>query len=364
MEVSLKPLDTLFFRDGKPFARGDETWADSNFPPNPSVVYGAMRTALATVDGRNIPFDEISTKLDGEKFQIQGLYYVIKDNNYLPLPLDFVEIKSDNLKPKSKEKHQVHLLTIGKCRSVLSEQKSFLRYLLHPADFQQAEGLEGGLISESELKSYLNGNKTEAKALRLGDFLKTESKVGIGRDNDTRVAEEGLLYRVDLKRPDGIEMRVVSNAEGYSAADLDKAVVNLGGEMKLAHFQAISKRNGLDIKPEDIHLDSGRFKIYLSTPAIFTRSGWQPDLERLFGIKATLVAACVGKTQAIGGYNLRGKDRGPKPMLRAVPAGSVYYYETEESPEKIASLQGQSLSDVMSEQGFGVAYFGNFNLPQ
>jgi len=360
MEVTLNALDTLFFRDGKPFARGDETWADSNFPPNPSVIYGAMRTALATIEGREIPFKNIPTELKEDKFAVQGLYYRVGNSSYLPLPLDYVQYRSDEGKHKSGETIDVHRLEISFCKSVLSTKKSFLKYLLHPKGFQQAEGLDGGLISETELKKYLLGGAETTQAHKMGDFLNTEPKIGIGRDNETRVAEEGLLYRVDMKRPNGIEMRVVSMANGYTAAELNKTIANLGGEMKLIHLQSVAERNELTIQKNTPTLHQGRFKIYLSTPAIFTRLGWQPDLER-FGIKATLVAACVGKPQSIGGYDIQKNE--PKPMLRAVPAGSVFYYETEEESSKIAALHGESLSDVISEQGFGIAFLGNFNTP-
>ena len=45
MLIKLDPLDTLFFRDGKPFSMGEETWGNCIFPPSPSVIYGALRTA-------------------------------------------------------------------------------------------------------------------------------------------------------------------------------------------------------------------------------------------------------------------------------------------------------------------------------
>ena len=48
MRIRIKALDTLFFRDGKPFTSGEETWADGTFPPYPSVLYGALRTWFIT----------------------------------------------------------------------------------------------------------------------------------------------------------------------------------------------------------------------------------------------------------------------------------------------------------------------------
>ena len=109
MELKLQPLDTLFFRDGKPFSRGDESWADGNFPPNPSVIYGAMRTALATATGKEIPFSEVPKVLREESFKIIGIYYNYDSEvNYLPLPLDLVEYKADAEGLEAKEKHKVN----------------------------------------------------------------------------------------------------------------------------------------------------------------------------------------------------------------------------------------------------------------
>jgi CRISPR-associated protein Cmr3 len=36
MEIKIQPLDTLFFRDGKPFEKGENTWADGMMLPNPT----------------------------------------------------------------------------------------------------------------------------------------------------------------------------------------------------------------------------------------------------------------------------------------------------------------------------------------
>jgi len=44
MLAKITPLDIVFFRDGKPFSWGEETWAGGIFPPYPSTIYGALRT--------------------------------------------------------------------------------------------------------------------------------------------------------------------------------------------------------------------------------------------------------------------------------------------------------------------------------
>ncbi len=44
MIIKINPVDTLLFRDGKPFSMGENTWPDTVFPPYPSVIYGALRS--------------------------------------------------------------------------------------------------------------------------------------------------------------------------------------------------------------------------------------------------------------------------------------------------------------------------------
>lgn len=51
-------------------------------------------------------------------------------------------------------------------------------------------------------------------------------------------------------------------------------------------------------------------------------------------------------------------------MYQVIPAGSVYLFKTEHSPEEIQALQGISVSDQLPEQGFGISYFGNFTPPK
>lgn len=355
MQLGIQPLDTLFFRDGKPFARGDETWADSTFPPSPSVLYGALRTALATLPGMEIPFSQVADKLGADRLRIQHIFYNIGDRNYLPLPLDLVAYTTD----KSEVTQPVYLLQASKRASIVSSEKSFIKYFLHPKDFQIAENLTGGLLNTTELRLYLNGETEETHARKLSNHLKAEPKVGIGRDNNLKSAEEGLLYRVDMKRLQDLEIRMIIDVDQTSTA-IDKAVVALGGETKLSRFRIIEQTGNLKVPPPA--LKNGSFKIYLSTPAFFTANGWQPDLKRL-GINATLVAASIGKPQPIGGFDLQLNK--PKPMLKAVPAGSVYYYETDEAAELIINkLHQQSVSDYLPEQGYGIAFVGNTNLPQ
>lgn len=367
MELRLNPLDTLFFRDGKPFTMGEETWADSRMLPNPSVVYGALRTAIAVVN--NIDFKDIPTLLNDETFKITNTYYKAGGKDFFPLPLDLVCFKEELDKNKTKrDSYQTNLLEKTSLKSVLSNEKKGFKYLLHPKEFKQAESLENGVIEFTELKNYIKGVNSQFTAFKISDYIQSEPKIGNGRHDDTRSVLEGSLYRTDMYRYGYTnDRKTIQNVEIHCLVDfnaqysLDKigdSLVRLGGESKLIKINKMREEEGIDNTFKPLPFEKKQFKIYLASPAIFTNNDWKPDLEKL-GINATLVAAAIGKTISIGGYDMVKNE--PKTMYRAVPAGSVYYYESEEDVSAILNqLQGTSLSDAMPEQGFGIAYFAQF----
>ena len=78
---------------------------------------------------------------------------------------------------------------------------------------------------------------------------------------------------------------------------------------------------------------SGRFKLVLSTPGLFAKGWLPPSLGEAReagiwshrGLSARLVAACLGRPDVVSGWDMA-TDR-PKPALRSVPVGAVYWFE-------------------------------------
>jgi CRISPR-associated protein Cmr3 len=80
------------------------------------------------------------------------------------------------------------------------------------------------------------------------------------------------------------------------------------------------------------------------------------------GIEVTLKAAAISRYQTIGGWDVAYNR--PKPTYRAVAAGSVYYFETQASPEKILdAFHWQNLADdpQNAQIGFGLSLVGTWN---
>ncbi|MEO1927848.1 MAG: type III-B CRISPR module-associated Cmr3 family protein, partial [Nautiliaceae bacterium] len=112
----------------------------------------------------------------------------------------------------------------------------------------------------------------------------------------------------------------------------------------------------LDI-PKIDKISGDIFKIYLLTPAIF-RNGWYPDFldENFEGkineVRIKLIAASLGKNEYIGGWDIR--KNSPKPMYKAVPVGSVYYFKIlEGNKEDILEIDNIVSNEEYKKHGFG-----------
>jgi CRISPR-associated protein Cmr3 len=354
MTIRIEPLDTFFFRDGKPFTMGAETWTDTVFPPSPNVFYGALRTCWLSNQIGVFSKDNIDLS---EKLKIKGIFIQIDDNLYLPVPRDFVE------KKEKKKKEAEHLLT-DKIESVISNKPTSVMSV-ERKDVRVEEIANNALFDINVIKQYLKKQNTDYYYyLNASDYLVKESKLGISRNFDTRTTEEGMLYRVDFNRFKNDENKQIAFVIDFEGLDNfpNNGIIKLGGEGKLARFDLITQK---DI-PAPTFQNCENFKIYLATPAIF-QNGWLPKwinkttlLSEHDDFKVKLISASIGKYISIGGFDiLRGE---PKPMNKAVPAGSVYHFQLLEGhiDKVIETLHGKCISDIESDckQGFGLSYIG------
>lgn len=364
MNIQLEALDTLFFRDAKAFTAGQDAAAQSLFPPSPTTLYGACQTWLAA---QNPDFQAYIQALKDEQgnwteaaAQVQASYYRItrkeKEGFYFPLPLDMLIAKNE-LPQKG----------FFSCEALqLKAQDSFFAssykqpYYLAPKEGKELENLEQGICSEGELLRYLRGGQESSiKALALQDFVKSEPKLGIARDKERNAVQESMLYSIEMKRLEHI--RFCIELAGEEQPENPLPLLKLGGEGKGVKVYSNEKKAKIE-RIKALQLDSqldGKqvFKIYLASPALF-KKGWQPDIEQWLP-DAKLLAAAIGKALSIGGFDLQKKR--PKTKLKAVPAGSVYFYSTEKSHEQVqeALLAQDSISDFNAKEGFGLFFLGN-----
>ena len=345
MTIEISPLDTLFFKDAKPFNASSETWADGIFPPNPSTIYGALRSIYF----RN-NLDELSKANEADdptkNLVIRKIYLKISLNYYFPLPSDIVYEKGIKTYSYLLERRENNLISNIKTSSILT--KDFI-----------VENFENSFMTIKRFQEYQSFTNTKFiqhnEIKNLEDFVKNEPKIGIKINKTTQTVDKGHLYRVDFKRLE--KTKIVVEFEGL---DIDNTkLMRLGGEGKVATLQ---ETGSLEIKsPQNI----GKiFKLYLLTPAIFDK-GWLPSwidedsLEGEFkGLKLKLLTAKIGKYKLIGGFDM--KEQKPKTMYKAVSEGSIYYFELLEGDisQITKKFHNQSISDKLDNEGYGVTFVG------
>jgi len=339
MNIQINALDTLFFKDGKPFSMGEETWAASSFPPNPSVFAGFIKTIYIVQN--QILINEAKQKT--QQLQINLINLVDDDIIYFPIPADIICYKH-NLKDLKVEK-----LELTKNETISNYN---LPYILKSSANIKTEDLQGdGQISLAQIKKYLNGELFDTSIFKIKDFLKSEPKIGIGRNNETRTSENGMLYRVGMQRINKLKFQI-----NFSGLDIESNGFNkLGAEGKIVNYY----HKPAFVAPK-VQINSNKFKIYLSTPAIF-ENGFKPKTFLTdFDFEIKLIACAIGKPNSIGGFDMLEKQ--PKNMYKAVPAGSVYYYETEtiEQAQVVSDkINSKSISEHLANEGYGICFTGN-----
>ncbi len=347
----LEPLDVLFLRGNRLF--GDAgSYGESMVPPWPSVAAGAIRSSILARDGvdlaafargevdhagvgrRDAPGDfritdfQLAWHGPEGKGPLESLY---------PLPADLVVTRDDDGHVTLRQ-----LSPIAPTAGVGCSSPTALLPVMAQSD--RAKPMGGLWLTEAGMRDWLGGRlpDTERHLVSSEQLWLSDERVGIGMDAVKRRADDGKLFTmqaVALKPGVGF----VATAEGEGLAD--GALVRLGGDGRGA---VVCSTEAVDpgADPETLS-DTGRCRIVLSTPGIFT-SGWRPfdcDAGGRFewmGVRGRLVCAAVSRAEVVSGWDLARWQ--PKPAQRAAPAGSVYWIEDlDAGPDALRRLAGHGL---------------------
>jgi len=345
MKLQLDALDPLFFRDGRPFALGEESFAEGIFPPLPSTVRGALRSMW--MSERLCAPDADKDALAAASSGIEVVYFGlgIEGKPVFPAPLDLFFPKSEKGTPAEPMK-LMDKIAASSCSPEVS-------HLFRAEADRKTESVHGHLLDFETMQRYLNGDATTHFApIRLSELVKHEHKIGIGRDRETNRTKEGLLFRLVANRFEdekqgGLSLLVELRPPQSQPFKLaSHAVLPLGGERRSVTAKPVS----VDLLPPRPKIKGGFVKIVLLTPALC--HSWFPEISGL-----TLVAAAVGKPVSVGGWDVLNQQ--PKPMRRAIPAGSVFLFQAEseaKANEVAEKLHGESICNPGEDQmnGFGL----------
>jgi CRISPR-associated protein Cmr3 len=350
--ITLTPVDTLFFRGAEPMEAGENHFMSFLFPPMPSTLLGALRTAMLVKN--QIPFrdfvrrqapDETTSvgKLLGTPeeagFGFSGPLFVVENAEgqipLLPAPAHWFTAK-ENLR----EENAGEPVTIseaqplsqaardfGLCASIMQQANAQWRWVTPPDD-KELTSLDGYWITASALT-----NHTQLKLLQRVEELspnqplllpqaalfQTEMRVGIGRDNLSRTAQNGRLYTTShVRLTEGVRLLLLPDHDLTPALGT-AGVVQLGGEQRVAQYAV-----GADEKILPSLTGKAKSSTWLS----------------LSPIKSSAVAVlqpaglASGKLRRIGGWEMKKGDGGSgnnqgfhREMEGWHPAGTVLFFE-------------------------------------
>lgn len=381
MKLFLQPTDTFFFRDGRPFTKGEQSEGHSIFPPHPSTILGALRSAYIAELG------DLSRFYSGEMretigtpeslcnaIRLRGVFLANDRGNrlelFFPAALDLISRKDETRGNGASP--SLHRLTP---KGSHFASNGTINYPLSWSTSESIESDADGLLDMGAFSRYLRGTDTPLLLTERATLIEREPKIGIARSRETLSSEEQMLYRIEMSR--------FKNSDGNFGLIVDydcpenlpqKGLLKLGGEGKSFAYQDVV----LDLSLLFSHLGSvktaiestGRFKLYFATPAIFKR-GWLPSWlsdhtlpgayppKNTAPIRLKLITAAVGKPVPVGGWDMAKGEA--KPTWRAVPAGSVYYFELldrDRIDDLIAAFHYQNISDERADEGYGLALIG------
>lgn len=318
----LEPLDTLFFRGGRPFGAG---LPGESSLPSPQSLAGMVRTFL--LERKGADFTAMKGKADvREAFDAAGVPWLadvsfrgpwlaeIGENGPRPLvpaPADLRFVEKENGE-KEVVRLQPRAQKIPGWQPPLPGMRPLWRTGKNPSKRKPE------LLTFEGLSTYLRDGQLNAGHLPTHNcFYWLEERTGIKLDPGTYTTNEetGLFTLRKLRLKRGVafyaEADVPENALGYFRTPV---TLKWGGE----GHQAVMRQVRPVVWPEAS--DNGRTALLMLSPGFFAR-GWQPDAIP----DGQLRAAAVEGPYAISGWDLaRG---GPKATRFGVDAGSVYFTE-------------------------------------
>ncbi len=383
--VVFEPVDVVASTDPRGLDEGGVTRSAGL---SPLALAGAARAALLRAAGVPLPppaeedlpkkHQEAARALglyreEGMTFRFAGPLLYHNRSLFLPAPLHVLQSGGSSVLDTPAE----FLEPDGSWAA--DEGLGGLGLLARPDGACDAEPADGLWVSADVLQELLSGPREDAwrAADSFHAFFAGEVRHGHGRHPDTRTVDEGRLFSRACLRPRAglLSVHPFVNVPCYAGLvrgvgdgllPSDAVIVRLGGDGHLASLRVLSQDESQELLAplealrrevlEAVREASGAvpLAVYLATPSV-ARGGWVPGGLATAGVGA----AAVGRPEPLSGWDLR--RGGPRPVRRAVPAGSVYRCRV--GPEDAAGFVekwflNEPLTDGYAGLGPGLAVVG------
>ncbi|MBK8176004.1 MAG: type III-B CRISPR module-associated protein Cmr3 [Rhodospirillales bacterium] len=348
--LRIEPLDTLFFRDGRPF---DGTPRAISGLPLPQTLAGALRTWLLREKGCDFArlaadvkagrtFAEALSSQSDElqriaRLSVRGPWLCRPDGPLVPAPAILRQVKRSD-----------EIVRLAPLKDGLPGWQALYPGMLPLwcKDRKPTEPVNGYLALDGLARVIEGGTPASTDIVDASELYDFDRRTGIVVGAATQTAEEGQIYGVSLlalRQDVSFYGEIAGDKEALQQVPAAAGVIPFGGEGRRVQVTPMDKPCAW---PSATAKD-GRSMLVLTAPAPF--GGWKPH-------EFAPVAAAVPGHVAVSGWDLaRG---GPKPNRFAVAAGSVYFFQ---QPVEGGPVCGSLCDGEDAAVGWGTYVEGGWN---
>lgn len=369
LKYRIKPLDPLISRDARQFGAGSPMHP-LNWLTNTAIA-GAVRTVLWKTSDNPESRETLEAL---KKIPIKGNFPILDGKIYFPRPLDIIKSANNiyQIKPGDFPANSgANMPLDGLMPSFPDAEEDFKPEKLNA--FWEKDMIIHWLIHGKKNFTLKNECTLSAPAHDVRVHASIDTLTGTSRDGNL-FSTTGLDFIHKNGDEKTFEPERFSQEEiSIDVNDLNlpaRFIAPLGGERRLAEFSRCEEDSSLWECPEDFPEIDGNLRLVLVSPAMF-KNGWLPDWlnpETLTGmipntnVTAKLISAVTDRWQPVSGWYYEHGRTGPKPMRRAVPAGSVYFFRITGGSLDAKSLWLKSIcnDEQNINDGFGLVLPGKW----
>lgn len=350
------PLDTWFFRDGRPYNQGELNQAEisSQFPPPVAGMVGGLRAAVAQGQGWSGTGDWPQSIKDvlGTQNDLGNLRFSppIIMKNCAP----FFAIPSMLLGFCQADKW-IFITRLCPSKPLNCDLGREVRLPIPEHEKQGLKEIGDVWLTLKGMQQVIDGGVPDLSEMVPSSALwKHEHRVGFERNHSTKAVVDGALYassHVRLKD----KVAVAVSVEGLPMEWEPTSPCGFGGEGRCAWIEPVIDPLPLPVaRVEAARNGKIHYTVILNSPADIPV--WPRPGESLLELPGKIVFACIGRPQRVGGWN--SNTRTPVQLKPLLPPGSVWFIEADqEAQSQITELHGKHIGQ-RSNWGFGQIFIG------
>ena len=350
--VNLMPIEPILFGDNRSARAGDDHLIRDQ-DPSPHTIFGAIGASIINMFGAKNTKPQWNAVKDflGEfepdissgsenRSELLGYHFLNTNGDRLfPMPQHIRLTAPDGGTPKIGESMLLKKLQTELTACSLRDFTDFLSFA--PDEHEEEINIQ---INENLLEKLLCGRDCKGMMLKpaennfpIEQLYKGEVRRGLGMNYEKNSTREGILFSRPYRRffsniyLDTGEWRSVSIQAYFktlksleSDAISKKQLAFLGGDRGRAFisFTPLDVDKPLAAMRQAVQnsvTDTSGFFTYFLTPAV-RQENWPCTA----GLEP--IAAAIGKSTCISGWNTDPNNQHPRPILRLIPAGSTFFY--------------------------------------